>query len=341
MGKLAAVIQWIEKGAKADDDASKTGSTPLMMAAAMGHLPVMEYLVEKGANLDVQNDKTDKGQKCTALHFAILNQKKDAVKVLVSLGARTDIAMNDGRTVEQLIEGNEGLKSAVVEGKELFASDLCMLAQKGELAVMKAQVRAGKDVDADTSEAGATPLMMAAAMDRLEVIEFLVQSGANLNAHNDKTDKGQKCTALHFAILNQKSDAVELLWSLGARTDIAMELSQAEMLHQLCKLYPTVDPTVVQEVLNSQPDGQFQKAAATLMEMTTGERTRWCWDVSEFAMLKWSYEHSSRQTLEFTEDDTCVKKGQGGSDYIYTHVHTHVYAQIYAYIDTNSHLLPL
>ena len=105
-------------GKDADADASDTGSTPLMMAAACGHLEVVKFLAEKGANINAQNDKTEKGQKCTALHFAVMNNKPDAAKVLASLGAKTDIPMNDGKTVDDLLEGNEELKKQVTKGKE-------------------------------------------------------------------------------------------------------------------------------------------------------------------------------------------------------------------------------
>ena len=36
------------------------GSTPLMMAAANGRSEVMKYLTANGANINAQNDKTEK-----------------------------------------------------------------------------------------------------------------------------------------------------------------------------------------------------------------------------------------------------------------------------------------
>ena len=117
----------------------------------MGHSKVLEFLVDKGANIDAQNDWTDKGQKCTSLHFAVLNGQTDAAKVLASLGAKTDVEMMDGKTVDVLISevGNDELRKAVTEGKALWATDLRTLAQRDEVAIVKAQIRAGKSADAD------------------------------------------------------------------------------------------------------------------------------------------------------------------------------------------------
>ena len=106
-----------------------TGSTALMMAAAVGNCNTMVTLLMHGANINAQNDKTDKGQKCTALHFAVLNKQTGAAKLLASLGAKTDIAMKDGKTVDDLIKAwedewpctasaDEEMKNAITEGKE-------------------------------------------------------------------------------------------------------------------------------------------------------------------------------------------------------------------------------
>ena len=258
-------------------------------------------------------------QNCTALHLAVLNKQFDAAKLLVSLGAKTDIPMKGGRTVDDLIKmeeqalqadticytdkdgdriafvveggklikyvndtrsvggsddggvitelrykpgqpadvrdqhgwgsndfrlddlmklkvmadgvdvpnnlpdtGADEMKRAIEAGRKKIGQDLRALTSKGELLVIKARVRAGKNPDADASETGSTALMLAAACGNTEVIRFLVEKGADINLQDDKTDKGQKCTALHLAVLNKQVDAAKLLASLGAKTDIPM-----------------------------------------------------------------------------------------------------------------------
>ena len=53
---------------------------------------------------------------------------------------------------------------------------------------------------------GSTPLIVAAEEGRLDVVEFLVDSGANLNARND-----HNYTALHWAAYHGHQDIVEFL----------------------------------------------------------------------------------------------------------------------------------
>ena len=113
-----ALIAKLNTGVSADADVSETGLTTLMIAAACGETDAITFLAEKGADINAQDDKTDKGQKCTALHLAVLNKQTGAAKLLASLGAKTDIAMKDGKTVDDLIEADEEMKCAVDCGKE-------------------------------------------------------------------------------------------------------------------------------------------------------------------------------------------------------------------------------
>ena len=81
-----------------------------------------------------------------------------AVRLLASIGAASDIPNSDGKTVDMMLaaggddDRDKPLQKALEEGKKLFSTDLRTLASKGELAVVQAQIRRGKNADADTSE---------------------------------------------------------------------------------------------------------------------------------------------------------------------------------------------
>ena len=113
------IMNLLKSGMHPDTDQSETGSTPLMIAAACGNTDSIIDFLMFGADINLQDDKTEESQKCTALHLAVLSKQADAVKLLASLGAKTDIPMRDGKTVEDLIKkatGVDGMLSSDIAG---------------------------------------------------------------------------------------------------------------------------------------------------------------------------------------------------------------------------------
>ncbi len=86
----------IEKGASPDLKslhAESLGQTPLMIAAFWGQLPMMRNLLDKGADLNQQDEMGD-----TALHKAIKNGYDDAAKILIRAGAVLQLKNSDEQT---------------------------------------------------------------------------------------------------------------------------------------------------------------------------------------------------------------------------------------------------
>ena len=80
-GNLQIVQYLLEKGAniEAKVQGFNAGRTPLGLACEKGNLQIVQYLLEKGANIEAK----DKDQK-TPLHVASLYGRTDVVKYLVS-----------------------------------------------------------------------------------------------------------------------------------------------------------------------------------------------------------------------------------------------------------------
>ncbi|MBN1798262.1 MAG: ankyrin repeat domain-containing protein [Spirochaetales bacterium] len=70
------------------------GLTPLMYAAWKGFLDVCEVLIQRGANINLQ----DKNDRDSALHMAAAQGHADVVKLLLAKGARLDIHNKEGKT---------------------------------------------------------------------------------------------------------------------------------------------------------------------------------------------------------------------------------------------------
>ena len=89
-GHLAVVRYLVEQGA----DMEKTNRddwTPLMIASYCGHLEVMRYLLEQGANRDKANIYG-----YTSLHWAAFYGHLEIAKLLMVYGADLNAKTNDG-----------------------------------------------------------------------------------------------------------------------------------------------------------------------------------------------------------------------------------------------------
>ena len=85
-GHLEVVRFLVESGANKDQGTADDGSTPLLIAAQNGHLRIVRFLVGSGANKD--QVRTDDG--AAPLIMAAKNGHLEVVRFLVESGANKD-----------------------------------------------------------------------------------------------------------------------------------------------------------------------------------------------------------------------------------------------------------
>lgn len=139
-GKLERAKELIDKGEKINE-ADANGWTPLMWAAYYQHLPVLDLLLEKGADPDLQataaHSSLAKG--ATALIIATYYGKEDLVASLVAKKAKVDLADANGKTAADYAQ----------EYSFTTISDMLAKGTGGGVATKKATVASlGKGVDA-------------------------------------------------------------------------------------------------------------------------------------------------------------------------------------------------
>jgi len=93
-GRLAVVKLLVEHGAKVNVQANKSGWTPLMNASAQGFAKVAAFLLEHGA--DINAHSKDGGY--TALMYAARKGKKAVVLLLLAHDAKVNDICDDKRT---------------------------------------------------------------------------------------------------------------------------------------------------------------------------------------------------------------------------------------------------
>ena len=180
------------------------GCACLAQASANGCTDIVRYLLclpEVDVNLRNDDNKT-------ALQRAVDMNRTDIVHLLIDAGADVNTQNNEGH------------------------SPLYVACKSGELDIVKMLVRAGAGVSVADND-GYTCLMLAAWHGHTDIVRYLVgvpevelnhQSGAAASSN----------TALHLAARNKRTDVVQVLIDAGADIDTQNNLGHSP-LHYACK----------------------------------------------------------------------------------------------------------
>ncbi|XP_062927753.1 poly [ADP-ribose] polymerase tankyrase-2 isoform X4 [Mobula hypostoma] len=174
--RVSVVEYLLENGADVHAK-DKGGLVPLHNACSYGHYEVAELLVKHGAVVNVADL-----WKFTPLHEAAAKGKYEICKLLLIHGADPTKKNRDGNTALDLIKDGD------TDIQDLLSGDAALLdaAKKGCMARVKKLCIIENVNCRDTQGRHSTPLHLAAGYNNLEVAEYLLQHGADVNAQ----DKG-------------------------------------------------------------------------------------------------------------------------------------------------------
>ena len=151
-GNLEEVMRLIQEDPEIVNATDEDGNTALHLASFKGHVDVVSYLLDQGANIDGEGMDDE-----TALVYACNMGHLEVVELLLSRGADPTICNDGGWT------------------------PLMMASYRGYVDVVRYLVR-NKAVRAtiDTQDRyGWTALWIASLWDRMEVVKVLVEVGVN------------------------------------------------------------------------------------------------------------------------------------------------------------------
>ena len=187
---IEAVKELIASGADINQQNEMYGHTPLIIACNYDYVELAIFLMSEGADVNIQ------GKDGSTALIAAGSNSQELVELLLSKGADVHAKMTNGTGVfTQCING--------------------ILMDRISIQLAKTLVAKGIDVDESATSGpaeGYTPLMTAARNNKLELVSFLIENGANVNAKgNDGT------TALSLAVKKAHQDIIDVLKSNGAK----------------------------------------------------------------------------------------------------------------------------
>ena len=270
-GSLKVVEALLSNGAEIDVE-DENRCTPLTLAAEKRHIDISLYLINRGADVN----KKDFRMMRTALHYASVWDDLKVVETLLSKGAEIDVE-DEYRCTPLMLAAeyrhidtslyliNRGADVDKKDGRKRTA--LHYASERGDLKVVKALLSKGAEIDVE-DEYRCTPLMLAAEYRHIDILLYLINCGADVNKkyfrmmrrallygfqtdlehdhrtplllaaerrHNDillhlidhgadvKNKDDRKRTALHYAIENGDLKVVEALLNKGAEIDVEDE----------------------------------------------------------------------------------------------------------------------
>ena len=218
-GDVEVVRTVLRSGVVHKDAADGSGLTAIHHSALNGHTPILQLLLDQGANIDAAT----KGG-WTALHYSAWPGNTATVQLLLDRGANINAASKSGETAlhysaqrgntatAQLFLDRGANVDAANKGGEMA---LHYSAQRGKTSTVLLLLDRGANIDAAT-EIGKTALHYSAQRGEAATVQLLLGRGANIDA----ATKGGK-TALHCSAMEGHTDTIQLLLDRGANIDAA------------------------------------------------------------------------------------------------------------------------
>uniref|UniRef100_A0A8C5X9D9 Ankyrin repeat domain-containing protein 17 n=1 Tax=Malurus cyaneus samueli TaxID=2593467 RepID=A0A8C5X9D9_9PASS len=210
-GYVDVVKVLLESGASIEDH-NENGHTPLMEAGSDGHVEVARLLLDSGAQVNMPADSFE-----SPLTLAACGGHVELAALLIERGANLEEVNDEGYTplMEAAREGHEEMVALLLgqganinaQTEETQETALTLACCGGFLEVADFLIKAGADIELGCS----TPLMEAAQEGHLELVKYLLAAGANVHATTATGD-----TALTYACENGHTDVADVLLQAGA-----------------------------------------------------------------------------------------------------------------------------
>ncbi|KAF3256424.1 hypothetical protein TWF192_001849 [Orbilia oligospora] len=281
-GHEGIVSLLLAKDADINKIAWSNGRTPLSYAAEAGHKGIVSLLLAKGADIG----KIALSNERTPLSYAAEVGHKKAVNILLDRGANIDTVVGSGMRTPLSYAAASGhgiitpLIHAAYGGHEAALVVLLkngaktVASSSGEpalaYAAAKERVKAVKlllDHETDPNlydKWGLTPLLEAALVGNLEIVNILLERGANTEFRSISTSSSSTIagrTPLSFAAESGNKLLIELLLGKGEELDSRDDKGRTPLMHAARNCKPEVVIQLLESGANPLIENNYGKTA--------------------------------------------------------------------------------
>lgn len=239
----------------------------LWSGARYGSVPLIQALLEKGANVDAIRDKR------SVLYNAVSENNEDVTRFLLSkdVNLKMDHLWHGALPLRAALKHDPMMLILVKAGAQVDAehqispsvrmSIIQEAASKGNQSIIQLLINNRAKIDACSPSHG-TALMIALSMGRESISKFLIQKGANVNFTRTAIAPCLYTNPVEAAIIGRKPALLDLLFKAGAVTDMpqAMKFAQAR------SDYPLIPSAGSQYGYDYEGTQQFYKIMAMLAQ---------------------------------------------------------------------------
>lgn len=226
--------------------------TPLCLAAKLGNLEIVEFLLQNGAKPSVACTCVHRNK--AALHFACENCHADSaqiVELLLNAGANLEqetfdfekalhfaCELNNPPVVECLVQSGADINCVNLDGKSPLSLACSRQKNVRSLSIIKFLIDNGTDVNNSDGMQNIHPVRLLIQNKNLEAVQYLIDKELLSENENFLTD----------AVLTSNPDMVKLLIDHQNNINRTYSLFELTPLHQAC-MSPVVSPEIVEILL--------------------------------------------------------------------------------------------
>ncbi|XP_060273176.1 ankyrin repeat domain-containing protein 17 isoform X10 [Ovis aries] len=218
-GYVDVVKVLLESGASIEDH-NENGHTPLMEAGSAGHVEVARLLLENGAGINTHSNEFKESALTLACYKGHLEMVRFLLEAGADQEHKTD-EMHTA-LMEACMDGHVEVARLLLDSgaqvnmpADSFESPLTLAACGGHVELAALLIERGASLE-EVNDEGYTPLMEAAREGHEEMVALLLGQGANINAQTEETQE----TALTLACCGGFLEVADFLIKAGADIEL-------------------------------------------------------------------------------------------------------------------------